>query len=567
MKTDCPTDDELLPLAAGEPADDGLRAHVDQCPICLARVDQLRREMTELQSLAVSMGSTSKLRPAAGPSVEPLPNSTKIGRYVVIGNLGSGGQADVYRVIDPNLERQLVLKLSRQHADGPAENGDAVSAEGRLLAELDHPGLIRVFDVGIFQKRPYLVLEHVPGRNLEQLFSTERPAFRDAARITAEMARVLAYAHRRGVVHGDVTPKNILIDAHGRARLIDFGLSRMEDAWGENARLTGGTPEYLPPEMALANGRLGRAVPASDVFGLGATLFWMLTGRAPFAGTTVNESLAHARRGEVDFTPLRTANVPRRLRDICRKCLAADPAARPAPDAVAAEIERFRARGRVWVVVTAATLLLASAIATAWWLTNDRKSDSLESVNFVHSRPVINVLHRDGVRMLSNALPLRTGDRIFVYCHISQGEEAVMLWFNPAGQLKIIRPVRDVAENVDRLVVPAPHRSLTLEPPEGTEMLFFCCGDDFSEQELRACFPEKPTSTNLPPHNWLTVQRSEVKIEGPLATDIPDDILAVEESLKEINRQLKQHFKSVTGIVFPHHTSATHDAPTISPNN
>lgn len=555
MTTSCPHDDELLPFATGEPVTDDLRTHVGQCAVCLARVDQLRREMAELQSLSVSIGSHS---PVATPSGEPLANSTKIGRYVVIGSLGSGGQADVYRVIDPNLERQLVLKLSRQHADGGTEHGDALSAEGRLLAELDHPGLVRVFDVGLFQDRPYLVLEHVSGRNLEQLFSVERPSCQEAARITAQMARVLAYAHRRGIVHGDVTPKNILIDAQGRARLIDFGLSRIEDAWGEHARLTGGTPEYLPPEIVLANNRLGRAIPASDVFGLGATLFWLLTGRAPFAAPTAHESLERARRGDVDFTPLHSANAPRRLKDLCRKCLAADSGSRPTPEIVATEIERFEIPHRVRLVVAAAVILLVSVIATTWWLTTDRKTDPHDTVNFVHSRPVINVLHRDGVRMLSNALPLRTGDRIFVYCHISQGEQAVMLWFNPAGQLKIIRPVRDVAENVDRLVVPAPHRSLTLDPPEGTEMLFFCCGDDLTEEELRACFPDKPIATELPSQNWLTVQRSEVKIEGPLATDIPDDILAVEESLKEINRQLKLRYKSVTGIVFPHRGPASH---------
>ncbi|HEV3005481.1 MAG TPA: serine/threonine-protein kinase, partial [Pirellulales bacterium] len=170
---------------------------------------------------------------------------------------------------------------------------EAAISEGRLLATLDHAGLPRVFDVGVLEDRPYLVLEYVPGRNLEQCFDRQRPTPSDAARIVSEAAGVLAYAHRRGVVHGDVTPRNIMIDAEGRTKVIDLGLARFDDIWQVDGGRVGGTPEFLPPEL-VADGPGRVPGPAGDVFGLGATLYWLLTGRGPFAAATVSGSLARA---------------------------------------------------------------------------------------------------------------------------------------------------------------------------------------------------------------------------------------------------------------------------------
>lgn len=138
-----------------------------------------------------------------------------------------------------------------------------------MLAQLDHPGLVRVFEIGIHDDRPFLVLDYVPGRNLEQNYAATRPSILEAARLIAEVARVVAYAHRCGVVHGDVTPRNILIDIHGRPRLIDFGLSKIEDAWRDDAGPVGGTPSFLPPKVIPAFGQTAESGQAGDVFGLG----------------------------------------------------------------------------------------------------------------------------------------------------------------------------------------------------------------------------------------------------------------------------------------------------------
>ena len=267
MTPSCPPDDQLLAAAAGEPDLAGVLEHVESCTACRMRLKLLNREIAELRSL--SHDSTPALPrtvvPAGGIAAAASP--TTIGRYVVVGDLGSGGQADVFRVVDPELGRYLVLKRSRRLAVDAVGRRDALLSEGRLLADLDHPGLVRIFDVGIHDGRAYLVLEHVPGRNLEQIFKDKRPSAHDAARLVAAVAGVVAYAHSRGVVHGDITPRNILIDGDDRPRLIDFGLSKMENAWGEDSGPRGGTPEFLPPEIAPHGEGPGRAGPAQRYTG------------------------------------------------------------------------------------------------------------------------------------------------------------------------------------------------------------------------------------------------------------------------------------------------------------
>jgi serine/threonine protein kinase len=552
MNQICPTDDQLLAVAMDEPDSTGLREHVDQCADCQARLQQIRSEIAQLQNF-VSQPTVPMNNPAANPAREsPIPISSIIDRYVVVANLGSGGQADVYRVIDPNLGRQLVLKLSR-HASNPNDaRRELQLAEGRLLADLDHPGIVRVFDVGVYHDRPYLVLEYVAGRNLEQTYAANSPLAEEAARLVSEVASAVAYAHRRGIVHGDITPRNILIDVDGHARLIDFGLSKFEDAWGERQSISGGTPEFLPPESISVDNRLQRTGPAGDVFGLAAALYWLLTGQPPFPGATNTEILQKVKRCAIDFDALRNAKVPGRIARICQQALNADPSNRPTAQILEQQL-RIAVRPRVtrWVVATVVGLLLLATSLFVWQFEfTDSPPD--DNANVIHSSPNISVFREDGIRILSNELPLRSGDRIAVWCNLSRGKQAVLVWFNAAGEVKQLEPIRDVVGKLDRLVYPAPRRSFSLESPEGTEMFFFCRGEAISEQELKACFPIGSVAPKLPEYNWLILQRSEVKVEGRLKDGIPDEIGQIEGTMKEIDRQLRRHFEGVSGIAFPH---------------
>jgi serine/threonine protein kinase len=550
MNSACPPDEQLLAFATDERAEPALREHVEHCTQCQMRVALLRGEIAELRSISAPQEGGPAETVLFGAATSLLPASALIGRYVVVAPLGSGGQADVYRVIDPSLGRDLVLKLSRRRSVGGDPRRDALLAEGRLLAQLDHPGLVRLFEIGIYEDRPFLVLDYVPGRNLEQIYADTRPAVAEAARLMADVARVVTHAHQRGAVHGDVTPRNVLIDGQGRARLIDFGMSKIEDAWHEDAGTPGGTPAFLPPERVSDGPQPGAVIPAGDVFGIGATLFWLLTGQAPFAAPTAAAALQRARDCEIDFDALERAHVPPAVQRICRRALSRDPKERPAADALTDELVRA-ATGRKFPRVAAAIIIAALALVGLIWTFSERPDRTEQMTSgIVHSAPWITV---DGNLNLSNVLPLRTGDRILVQCNISQNQEAVVVWFNPAGELKLFEPARDIAGNVDRMVYPAPHEGRVLEGPEGTEMIFFCRGEPVSLDQLWACFPVGKPVPKLPSQNYLELLRDEVKTLGLRQRSAKsDEILPVETLMKEINRCLKRHFAGVTGIAFPH---------------
>lgn len=265
---------------------------------------------------------------------------------------------------------------------------------------------------------------------------------------------------------------------------------------------------------------------------------------------SVTQSLDRARRCDVDFGALSRARVPGRIARVCRQAMAAAPAERPAPQFLAEQLERATHRvmsSRMLVGIVTMAIFAIAAIYAQFG-----RSREAEAVTVLHGTPTISVFRRDGARILSNELPLQTGDRLAVWCNISRGHEAIVLWFNPNGELKKLIPVRDVADKVDRMVYPAPRKTFSLESPEGTELVFFCRNGSATDEELRACFPTSP-GANLPPLNWLTLLRSEVKVEGPLDDDIPDAIVQIEGTMKQIDRQLRRYYQGVTGLAFPHH--------------
>ncbi|MFC8454401.1 serine/threonine-protein kinase [Kitasatospora sp. NPDC057223] len=219
------------------------------------------------------------------------------GRYRVSSVLGHGGGADVLRAVDERLNREVALKVLRPGST--ADTARRFGTEARVLARLRHPGLVEVYDYGTAAERPYLVLELVEGPTLAAEVRTAPLPAADVRRLGHDLAKTLAFVHAHGVVHRDVKPSNVLLDATGRPRLADFGAARLLDRQPEpgdeeltRTGLIVGTPAYLAPEQVRGQG----AQASTDVYALGLLLIECLTGNREYTGTPIEAAAARLHR-------------------------------------------------------------------------------------------------------------------------------------------------------------------------------------------------------------------------------------------------------------------------------
>jgi serine/threonine-protein kinase len=197
----------------------------------------------------------------------------------------------VYRAEQISLNRTVAVKMILKDTLASDSERDRFFAEARATAQLQHPGIVPVYDVGEIDGRPYFAMQYIQGRTLQDLINGGGLDERQSVRIVESIARAVHFAHENGVLHRDLKPSNILIDEVGHARLTDFGLAKQTDA-GESLTRTGvvlGTPSYMSPEQA--SGKMGPISPASDVYSLGSVLYHALTGRPPFVAKSTMDML------------------------------------------------------------------------------------------------------------------------------------------------------------------------------------------------------------------------------------------------------------------------------------
>jgi WD40 repeat protein len=262
--------------------------------------------------------------------------------YELIRELGRGGMGVVYLAWQSGLGRLAAVKMIRAGEFYRPRDGARLRVEAEAVARLDHPNLVRIYEIGEWQGRPFFSMEYVDGPRLTDLLQGTPMAPQRAAELVVTLARATQSAHERGVVHRDLTPSNVLMTADGQPKIVDFGLSKLI-VGGLGQTLTGdvlGTPSYMAPEQA--GGRSKDVGPAADVYALGAILYEMLTGRPPFRAESPLETLAQVANDDPVAPRRLQSKVPRDLETICLKCLNKEPERRyPTALALAEDLGRF----------------------------------------------------------------------------------------------------------------------------------------------------------------------------------------------------------------------------------
>jgi tRNA A-37 threonylcarbamoyl transferase component Bud32 len=294
------------------------------CPHCHNLIE-VAKLSAHAEIACPSCGSTVRLEDETTGAEQRA--GQKLGRFELLDTVGQGAFGTVYKALDPELDRVVALKVPRAgNLAGPQEL-DRFLREARSAAQLRHPAIVTVHEVGQIDGVPFLVSDFVEGVTLTDLLSARRPGFREAAELVAAVADALHYAHEKGVVHRDVKPSNVMIGADGRPSVMDFGLAK-RDAGEVTMTVEGqvlGTPAYMSPEQAA--GESHKVDGRSDVYSLGVILYQLLTGELPFRGTT--RMLLHQVLHDEPRPPRRlNDSIPRDLETICLKAMAKEPGRR-----------------------------------------------------------------------------------------------------------------------------------------------------------------------------------------------------------------------------------------------
>ena len=363
------------------------------CTACLLEtgLGEFTEPVTEADDTAHADDSARVDRIVAG-NRNGAPRKTSkpgnLGDYELLEEIGRGGQGIVYRARQKSLNRTVALKvLSTGHWTTQARL-KRFQLEAETAASLDDPNIVPIYEIGECDGSCYFSMKFVEGAPLDQLVRRGLLPIRRTAELIAKLARTVHYAHQRGILHRDIKPGNILVDAKGEPHLTDFGLARLTETESTVTRTieTLGTPSYMAPEQAIGNS--SQLTSATDVYGLGAVLYHLLTGHPPFAGGTTYDTIRLLLETEPRQPRLWNQKIDRDLTTICLKCLEKNPQRRyPSALVLAEDLERWLkhepiharrtgifGRGKKWVrrnplaagLITSLLALAAVASALVW---------------------------------------------------------------------------------------------------------------------------------------------------------------------------------------------------------
>jgi tRNA A-37 threonylcarbamoyl transferase component Bud32 len=306
------------------------------CPACLLKAALPGQSALESSATGLYESPTTALAPEAGARLKYF------GDYELLEEIARGGMGVVWKARQTSLNRDVALKMIRAGALASPEEVQRFLREAEAAANLQHPNIVAIHEVGEQDGQHYFTMDYVAGRDLGALVKDGPLPPNRAAFYVKIIAEAIHFAHQRGTLHRDLKPQNVLIDAADQPRITDFGLAKImkEDSPLTQSGVVMGSPSYMPPEQAAS--RYSDIGPASDVYSLGAMLYELLTGRPPFRAATALATLREVMEDEPDAPRRLKADIPPDLETICLKCLEKLPFARyPTARALAEELDRY----------------------------------------------------------------------------------------------------------------------------------------------------------------------------------------------------------------------------------
>lgn len=533
-----------------------------------------------------------------------------IDKYEVMTRIGRGGQAEVFQAFDPAIPgRTVAIKWFLEELSPEEQRGwmnDLVAA-----TKIDDPGMVRLYGAGVWKQRPYLVYEFVEGVGPKVAVEQSRTPMRKAAAILAEAAGIVARLHRQGVQHADLKPGNLLIDSRDRVRILDFGLARWSRVGAPSVEWSSGpfgTPQYMAPEVA--RGDPGPLDHRTDVFGLGAVGYALVTGHPPYDRKKIVEALDLARRA--DCPPARHVQprVPRRLDRILRKAMHADPAQRYQ---TATDLERalrwYLWSSSRWTLALSAAVLLVALAAAVWVAarngpapvtvhppeiaagpgvgTGQTLAEPGESAAATESRtpspesiPPAAPVSSDRVLTISvsnkspdkpktrvvigepGAVPVRNGDMVHLQVELEAPAYLYLLWIGSDGKCQRLHPAAGVEASLLReLRIPeALNQGLPIDGPPGVETAVMIAAHQPLDRAFWDSLPgpvsaPAPAPARFEPHEVYTVEWESSS--GRLAIrsssrGVGAEPQTIDDPLLELIETLRPHAARVKALRFAH---------------
>lgn len=294
------------------------------CPQCLVRVSL--EGASSLTNGSHASREVSRGGPGDGANPKPEGNSIRrFGDYELLEEIARGGMGVVYKARQVSLNRTVAVKMILAGQLAGAAEVQRFRAEAEAAANLNHPNILAIHEIGQQEGHHFFSMDYVEGQNLAEFVGQKPLPPNQAAKFLKVIAEAIQYAHERGILHRDLKPSNILIDHSGQPRVTDFGLAKRMKG-DSDLTISGqvlGSPNFMPPEQAA--GKRSKVGPHSDIYALGAVMFYMLTARPPFAAESMTETLQLVVTTEPPSPRLLNPSVPRDLETICLKCLSKEP--------------------------------------------------------------------------------------------------------------------------------------------------------------------------------------------------------------------------------------------------